>query len=154
MSHHVGGSADSAAVLAEASLLWTPLRHVLCTPGPGSRIDAMLANLIAKHSLCDGRPGGSNWHTFECASSCCVPTGGITIARLKKIDLNFRGRGPEAEELLVNSVVAHILKKHHDEWTKARQQRDVQRLWTLWCEGGKAYLCERSQQVLGNRKKA
>ena len=78
-----------------------------------------------------------------------------TIARLKKIDLHFfSDLQPEAEELLANRVVAHILTKQNDEWIKAGQQRDVQRLWMLWCEGAETYLCERSQQVLGNRKYA
>ena len=54
---------------------------------------------------------------------------------MKKIDLDFRDPELEAEELLANRVVAHNLKKQNDEWTKAKQQRDVQRLWMLWCEG-------------------
>ena len=72
-----------------------------------------------------------------------------TIARLEKIDLHFRDPEPEAEELLANRVVAHILRKQNDQWSEAKQQRDVQRLWMLWCEGAAAYLCERSQLVPG-----
>ena len=38
-----------------------------------------------------------------------------TIARLKKIDLNLHDLEAEAEELVADRVVAHVLKKQNDE---------------------------------------
>ena len=48
----VGGWADCAAVVTEASAL-EPAATCFVFAGPGSRIDAVLANRTAKHSLCD-----------------------------------------------------------------------------------------------------
>ena len=143
----VAGWADTAVVVAEASAL-EPAATCFVHAGPGSRIDAVLANRIAKHLLCDvGLVGSSGIPTHEPVAAVfqlaeCEQTA-TTIARLKEIDLTFRDR-----------VVSHILKKQNDEWTKAKQQHDVQRLWMLWCEGAQAYLCERSQQVPGNQNNA
>ena len=70
----------------------------------------------------------------------------VTIfARMRKIDLNVRDPVPEAEELVANRAAAHMLTKQNDECIKAGHQRDVQRLWELWCEGAEAQLHERAQ---------
>ena len=75
-----------------------------------------------------------------------------TIARLKKIDLNFRENLPRVQGTGRCQRVRILSSTVLDE--KAKQQRDVQRLWMLWCEGADAHLCERSQQVPGNRDKS
>ena len=129
----VGRWADFAAVVSKASA------------------SAVLADRIAKHSLCDVGLVHVPVAVFQLAEYEQTVT---TVARFKKFDLNFRDPEPETEELIANRDAAHILKKQDDEWTEAKQQRDVQRVRMLWCEGAGAYLCEGSQQVLGNRKKA
>ena len=63
--------------------------------GPGSRIDAVLANRMAKHSLCDvGLVGATGIPTYLPVAAVFQLTEYeqtvTTIARLKKIDLNFR----------------------------------------------------------------
>ena len=52
-----GGWADCAAVVAKASM--EPFTTCFVHAGPGSRIDAVLANRTAKHSLCDVGPVGA-----------------------------------------------------------------------------------------------
>ena len=47
------------------------------------------------------------------------------LRALRNIDLNFRGPGPEAEELIADTA-----------WTSAAHQRDVQRLWEF-CSGAR-----------------
>ena len=89
----VGGWADCAAVVVEA-FASEPAATCFVHAGPGSRIDAELAHRIAKHSLCDvGLVGatGIPAHVpvaavFQLAEYEQTLT---TIARLKKIDLNF-----------------------------------------------------------------
>ena len=84
--------------------------------GAGSRIDVVLANRIAKHSLRDvGLVGDTGIPThvpvaavFQLAEYEQTVT---TIARMRKIKLNFRDPEPEAEELIADRVVAHILTK-------------------------------------------
>ena len=128
--------ADCAAVDAEASAVELP---ATCSvhAGLGSRIDAVLTIRIAKHSFCDvdlvgatGVPAyvpvAAVFQLTECAQT------ETTIARLRNIELNFRDPELEAEELIADTS-----------WTSAGHQRDVQRLWELWCEGAENQLQER-----------
>ena len=71
---------------------------------------------------------------------------------MKKIDLNFKDPEPEAEELTANRVVADILTRQSTAWFWAMQQRNVQRLWELWCESAEAYLHKRTKQRLSTVK--
>ena len=86
--------------------------------GPGTKIDAVLANRVDKHSFCDADlvgATGTPTHVpvaavFQLAENEQTVT---TTARMRKIDLNFRDPEPEAEELIADSVVAHILTKQN-----------------------------------------
>ena len=125
--------------------------------GPGSRIDVVLANRICKHALCDvGLVGATGIPThlpvaavFQLVEYEQMVT---TIVRMKKIELNFKDPEPEAEELTADRAVAHILANQNIAWTWATQQRNVQRLWELWCESAEAYLHKRAKQDLGRQK--
>ena len=73
-------------------------------------MDAVLANRIARHSLCDvGLVGATGIPThvpvaavFQLAEYEQTVT---TIARMRKIDLNFRDPESEAEELIADRVL-------------------------------------------------
>ena len=49
-------------------------------------------------------------------------------------------------------MVAHIRTKQNDEWINAGPQRDVQRLWELWCEGAQTYQTKCNLVVARSKK--
>ena len=117
--------------------------------GPWSGIDAVLANRVARHSLCDvGLVGATGmflllYVLFQSAECELTAT---TIARVRKIDLHFRDPKPEAEDRIADRVAAHILTQQNTAWTNAVHLRDIQRLW-------EPHLHEIAQWVPGKPKK-
>ena len=114
----------------------------------------VLANRICKHALCEvGLVGATGIPThlpvaavFQLAEYEQMVT---TIVSRNKIELNFKDPWPEAEKLTADHAEAHILAKENTAWTWATQQRNVERLWELWCE---ANLHKRAKQDLGGPK--
>ena len=103
--------------------------------GLASRLDAVLANRVAKHTLCDvGQVEDTSIPThvsvagvFQLEENEQTVT---TTARMRKIDLNLRDTGSQTEEVIADRVAAHPDKtKHH--MGNALHQRDIQRQWGL-----------------------
>ena len=87
---NMSGWTDCAAVVAEASTCFV---HA----GPGSGIDAVLANRVAKHSLRDvGLEGATGIPTHVFVATVFLLTEYEQIACMRKIGLNFRDAEPEA----------------------------------------------------------
>ena len=68
--------------------------------------------------------------------------------------MNSRGPRREAEELLADRVAADIFTEQNIARTFAVHQRDIQKLWDLWCEGADVHSQKRAQQALGKQTKA